>query len=128
MRWQRLVVPAVVILVLAGGGWLTGQEGADKEKDKGGRPGFGRGGDFLKFFAKELNLNDKQMEQLTKLQEEFGPKFQKIQKEMRELRQQQIKAFEQILTDDQRKQFTELREKFRKGPKGPPAGAGAGGK
>jgi hypothetical protein len=126
MRWHHLAATAVVALLLIGGSSVYGQE---KEKGKGkGR----RGGGFnpINFFAQQLNLSDEQKDKTKQLQEEYAPKVEKLTKELRELGQQQMEAFEQLLTDDQRQQLKELREKFKnfkgkgkgKGRGKPPAG------
>jgi hypothetical protein len=122
MRLRRLVVPAIAVLVLAGGGWLGGQE--EQPQKKKGR--FGQRPNLIKYLMKNLDLNDKQQEQAKKVEDEYGTKIQKLDAELRELRREQIKAFAEILTDDQRAKMKELMQKRFKGKKGPKAASGGG--
>ena len=114
MRWHRLVVPAVVALVLRGGGWLAGQEQEKGERPGKKGPGFFRGGgNMVQFLAKKLDLSDKQQEEVKKIQEEYQPKREKLFKQVQELTQQEMKAFEAVLTDDQRAKLREFMASFK---------------
>jgi hypothetical protein len=113
MRWQRLVIPAVLAVLLAASSQAYAQ---GKGKGKGGFS-------ILNFIIPQLNLNDEQMEKAKKIQDEYAGKMQKIFKQMQDLNEKQLDALNEILNDDQRAQLKEIREKFKAfkgGKKAPP--------
>jgi len=73
MKWQTMVLPAIVSALLLSSGAATGQPGPDQGQ------GPGKGERPHRMWA-ELNLNDKQKEELKKLHDEM----QEVRKKHRE--------------------------------------------
>jgi Spy/CpxP family protein refolding chaperone len=105
MRFMGLIMAAVAVLILASGSWLAGQDKAGS--DKGEKP-LKKEKDAVRKYAKLLNLTDEQLGKTTRILEEYGPKVKKLEAEIKELRQQEMKAFLAVLTDEQRAKLKEL--------------------
>jgi hypothetical protein len=58
------------------------------------------------------------MEKVKRISQEYEPKIRRLEKQLEELRDKELDAFDRVLTEDQRQQFRDMRERFLKKGKG----------
>src|SRR5688572_24913581 len=97
MRWQLLGVPALAILLLAGGSWLTA---ADQPAAKAR--------DWLETLGAKVGLSGEQKEKIRKIHADYDQKEDKLEAQIRELRHDEMEAAGKVLTDAQRAKAREL--------------------
>jgi len=109
LMWHRIGVAALAILALwVGGSLLTAQEKADRPRAKGQ--------DRLEVIAAKLGLSAEQKEKIRQIHDEFDSKRDKLEDQIRDLRQEERQAMSKVLTEEQRAKVPGvLKEEMEKG-------------
>lgn len=100
MAWQRLVVTALTILALASGRLLAAPP---DEKQPGGS-----GSDRLDALARELNLSDRQKQQVKKIYADFDRKANPLIRQLCMNRDEEWQALQNVLNEGGRAKLNEV--------------------
>jgi len=101
MRWQRLGVAAVAVLLLAGRSWLAA---ADQPAAKA----HAKGHDWLDALGAKLGLSDQQKEQIRKIHADYRHKEGKLEAQLHQQHHEEWQAAGKVLTDPQRAKAHQL--------------------
>jgi hypothetical protein len=95
------VVVGVLALALLTGGWLAGQEKKDPPTKLRGQ---------LPAGWKKLGLSETQVQQIYKVQMDYDTKVEALQEQINQLRKDEKKDLEKLLTDAQKARLKELKD------------------
>jgi Spy/CpxP family protein refolding chaperone len=89
--------------------WLAGQDKKDSDKDpaKAGEPAAKAKGQ-LPTYWKQLSLSDDQKKKVYEVQSSFRAKLDALDKQMKDLKDQERKELEKLLTDAQKARLREI--------------------
>lgn len=68
-----------------------------------------RGGKALENLARELSLTEEQKEEYRKINQESREKIKPLMDQIQKIRQENMEAFEKILTPEQKEQFSKMK-------------------
>jgi len=105
MKWHRVGVTALAVLLLGAGSWLLAQENRDRSRAEGQNRG--------ERFASWLGLSAEQKEQVHKIHQKYDAKEDQLEDQIRHQRHEEREALEKILTSEQRAKAPDLLREVR---------------